>query len=39
MRPKIFNFPQETLLGLGLNLKEILLLNYIEQFISRGNKK
>ena len=39
MRPKIFNFPQETLLGLGLNLKEILLLDYIEQFISSGNMR
>lgn len=39
MRPKIFNFPQETLLRLGLNLKEILLLDYIEQFISRGNMR
>lgn len=39
MRPKIFNFPQETLLRLGLNLKEILLLDYIEQFISSGNMR
>ena len=38
MRPKIFNFPQETLLRFGLNLKEILLLDYIEQFISSGNR-
>ena len=39
MRPKIFNFPQETVLRLGLNLKEILLLDYIEQFISSGNMR
>lgn len=39
MQPKIFNFPQETLLRLGLNLKEILLLDYIEQFISSGNMR
>lgn len=39
MRPKIFNFPQETLLRLGLNLKKILLLDYIEQFISSGNMR
>lgn len=39
MRPKIFNFPQETLLRLGLNLKKILLLDYIEQFISSGDMR
>lgn len=39
MRPKIFNFPQETVLRLGLNLKEILLLDHIEQFISSGNMR
>lgn len=33
MRPKIFNFPQVTLLRLGLSLKEVLFLDYLQQFI------
>ena len=36
MLPKIFNFPQVTLLRLGLNLKEILFLDYLEQFAGSG---
>jgi len=39
MRTKIFNFPQEVILRLGLNIKEVLFLNYIEQFISSGNMR
>ena len=36
MRTKIYSFPQETLLRLGLNLKEILFLDYLQQFIQSG---
>ena len=39
MRPKIYNFPQETLLRLGLNLKEILFLDYLEQFAGSGHMR
>lgn len=39
MRPKIFNFPQETLLRLGLNLKEILFLDYLQQFAGSGHMR
>lgn len=39
MRTNIFNFPQEILLRLGLNLKEVLFLNYIEQFATSGNMR
>ena len=39
MRPKIFNFPQVTLLRLGLNLKEILFLDYLEQFAGSGHMR
>ena len=39
MRPKIFNFPQETLLRLGLTLKEVLFLDYLEQFARSGHMR
>ncbi len=39
MRPKIFNFPQETLLRLGLSLKEVLFLDYLEQFAGSGHMR
>lgn len=39
MRPKIFNFPQVTLLRLGLNLKEILFLDYLQQFAGSGHMR
>ena len=39
MRPKIFNFPQETLLRLGLSLKEVLFLDYLQQFIGSNHMR
>ena len=39
MRQKIFNFPQETLLRLGLTLKEVLFLDYLEQFARSGHMR
>lgn len=39
MRPKIFNFPQVTLLRLGLNLKEILFLDYFQQIAGSGHMR
>jgi len=37
MRAHIFDFEQRVLVGLGLNMNEVLLLNYLENFFSSGH--
>lgn len=36
MRNYIFNFEQQVAMRLGLNLKELLFLNYVLEFVDSG---
>ena len=36
MRARIFDFEQRVLVNLGLNMNDVLLLNYLENFFSSG---
>ena len=37
MRARIFDFEQRVLVGLKLNMNDVLILNYLENFFSSGH--